>query len=290
MNYYSFHVGDYLSATAHLDLEEEAIYMRLLNLYYQTEQPILNDPTAICRQIRARGKEELLIAILAEFFTLDGEHWVHARCERELEAFRDKSEKARKSVAARIQKQSRSTDVQLPVIEEASSYHRTIIERSSNDHLTNNQEPITNNQIEKITTLRVVVPDGAVEDPNRDPLEPDKPQSRGYAPPDCPLQAIVAMYHEVLPELPRIERMTETRKAYVRQRWREWASEKRWRTVDDGLDEWRKFFRYIRGSPFLMGRAKPREPGKSPFIADLEWLMKPTNHVKVFEGKYHEAA
>lgn len=106
--------------------------------------------------------------------------------------------------------------------------------------------------------------------------------------PDCPVEAVVDLYHEVLPELPRVERITPQRRASIRQRWREWAAEKRWNCCADGLDEWRNFFGYVRNSAFLMGKKTSREPDRKPFVATLEWLMKPANHVKVFEGHYHD--
>ncbi|MEO7387411.1 MAG: hypothetical protein ABIX37_10780 [Gammaproteobacteria bacterium] len=108
--------------------------------------------------------------------------------------------------------------------------------------------------------------------------------------PACPATEVVALYHEVLPELPRVERVTEARRAHIRQRWREWAAEKHWSTAAQGLDDWRKFFVFVRRSSFLMGQVKPREAGRSPFVADLDFLMAPGSHVKIFEGKYHENA
>ncbi len=116
-----------------------------------------------------------------------------------------------------------------------------------------------------------------------DPEEPEK----GI--PACPATEVVALYHEVLPELPRVERLTSARRAAMRQRWREWAKEKGWQTSAEGMEDWRKFFVYIRGSPFLMGRAKA-QPGKRPFVMDFDFLMTASSHTKIFEGKYHEVA
>lgn len=113
---------------------------------------------------------------------------------------------------------------------------------------------------------------------------------RRTGPPACPVQAIVDAYHEALPELPRVERLTEARRAAIRQRWREWWADKRWPDQAAGLDEMRRFFGWIRRSRFLMGQGKPRTPGGSPFIADLAWLMNAENHAKVFEGRYHDDA
>ena len=40
MNYYSFHIGDYRGATAHLSNEEDLAYRRLLDMCYDTESAI----------------------------------------------------------------------------------------------------------------------------------------------------------------------------------------------------------------------------------------------------------
>ena len=97
----------------------------------------------------------------------------------------------------------------------------------------------------------------------------------------CPYQAIVDLYHEVLPRLRRCRALTETRKGYLRQRWND--------KPGNDLGTWRKYFEYVSESPFLMGD-KPGTVDRPPFEADLEWLCKPSNLAKVLEGKYHGVA
>jgi hypothetical protein len=92
-----------------------------------------------------------------------------------------------------------------------------------------------------------------------------------------PFDAIVALYHEALPELPRCEVLTEARKGAIRQRWAEHLPE---------LDHWRNFFTHVRASRFLMGLASP-SGDKPPFRADLEWLTRAGNFAKIAEGRYH---
>jgi uncharacterized protein YdaU (DUF1376 family) len=50
MHYYKFNIADYRSATAHLTNEEDLAYRRLLDMYYDTEVPIPNDPKDVCPQ------------------------------------------------------------------------------------------------------------------------------------------------------------------------------------------------------------------------------------------------
>ena len=93
----------------------------------------------------------------------------------------------------------------------------------------------------------------------------------------CPVGEIVKLYHETLPMLPTVEKITKARGGYIRQRWREDLPE---------LDHWKNYFAYVAQSRFLTGRTEGRD-GKPPFRADLEWITKPGNFAKIAEGKYH---
>lgn len=108
--------------------------------------------------------------------------------------------------------------------------------------------------------------------------------------PDCPHLAVLALWAEVLPHaaqhLP--SQWRGTRATHLRARWRETAAEKGWTDVQQGLTYLRKLFGYVAQSPFLMGRAPPRNGGR-PFEVELAWLVNPTNWAKVLEGKFHAA-
>ena len=91
---------------------------------------------------------------------------------------------------------------------------------------------------------------------------------------DCPHQEIINLYHEILPELPQVKVWNETRQRLLRARWREDPERQ-------NLDWWRQFFEYVRESDFLMGRVVGKDG--SFFQADLEWLIRPNNFVKVIE-------
>jgi len=82
MNYYQFHIGDYRSATAHLSLEEDATYKRLIDYQYDKEAPIPNDPAVIAR--RLRSTEALVRSILQEFFVLSEDGWLNCRVMEEI--------------------------------------------------------------------------------------------------------------------------------------------------------------------------------------------------------------
>jgi hypothetical protein len=106
--------------------------------------------------------------------------------------------------------------------------------------------------------------------------------------PDCPHEKLIALYHEVLPTCTQVVEWNDQRKAIARARWREKAAAKPgYRTVEDGLAYWRRFFEYVASSRFLTGKADPG-PSRKPFVATLEWLLRPKNFAKVVEGTYHQ--
>lgn len=125
MNFYPFHIGDYISHTSHLNDAEDLAYRRMIDLYYQSEQPF-NDSSTVARRIRTTV--EVVEVILHEFFTFEDDGaWHNKRIDEEIAKYHDRLTQASKagkaSAEARFNK--RSTSVQP----------------------TKNQEPLTNNQI-----------------------------------------------------------------------------------------------------------------------------------------------
>lgn len=106
----------------------------------------------------------------------------------------------------------------------------------------------------------------------------DEPLVSSKAADLCPHQAIIDLYHQTLPTGRQVRIWNDTRKAKLRARWKE--DPKR-----QSLDWWGKFFSYIGESDFLTGKAA--STNRPPFELDLEWIVSPTNFVKIVEGKYH---
>ena len=138
MNYYPFHVGDYIAHTAHLDPMEDIAYRRLLDLYYMQEMPLPQDTAKLARLIRMRDRADVVATILEEFFTETDDGWRHDRCDSELAKISEKSQKARESAAASVKarqekraSEERSTDAERP-----------LNERSTDAELPNTQYPI----------------------------------------------------------------------------------------------------------------------------------------------------
>jgi hypothetical protein len=106
--------------------------------------------------------------------------------------------------------------------------------------------------------------------------------------PNCDHEKVIDLYHKHLPTLRRVEVWNETRKGYLRQRWREVSDElSKTKTVEasDILGWFAEFFDHIGTSKFLTGKVNSKD-GRA-FLADLEWILKPSNFAKIVEGKYH---
>lgn len=120
-------------------------------------------------------------------------------------------------------------------------------------------------------------PGGKVEcDEGAHPVK--SPEHKGNGPKDCPHEAIIALYHDTLPELPKIRDWGKTARSYLRQRWQE-------KPERQNLDWWRDYFLSIRNMDWLMGRVEKRD-GSPPFLADLEWTVRPQNMSKILNERY----
>ena len=261
MHYFQFNIKDYQSHTGHLDDLEDLAYRRLLDWCYLHERPLPPDPAEVARLIRMRSHTECIAAVLQEFFVCTEDGWISERVEREIRRMKSKSESARGSAKARWNKgldanasdsQSEGNAIQYPI-------------------------PNTHNPV-------LVVPNGTTRPANAEPVVSKKVF------PECNHQAVIDLYHEVLPTLNRIEIWNNARQGYLRSRWREVAAElaKEGQSFDEAsiLDWWRSFFAHIGRSKFLTGRAEGVKG--EPFKADLEWIIRPTNFAKIIEGKYHK--
>ncbi len=111
-------------------------------------------------------------------------------------------------------------------------------------------------------------------------IEPSPDGNRAPRSPSCPVQDIVDLFNRVLtPALPAVVLVSEPRKKQLRARWNQ-------SDVHQTLDFWTEYFASVAESDFLMGRAAGKF-GAAPFRATFDWLIAPSNFVKVVEGNYH---
>ena len=91
MHYYKFNIKDWTRDTAHLSVEEEGVYRRLLDHYYESELPIPVETKSVIRRLRLVGHEEATSIILGEFFGLEDDGYHHKRCDDEIEKYHSKA-------------------------------------------------------------------------------------------------------------------------------------------------------------------------------------------------------
>jgi len=99
MNDYSHHIGDFRSGTFNMSRMERWMYRDLIDVYYDSEKPLSLDFEWVCYSISAHSeKERHIVANLLKFkFERTDEGYVHARCEKEIAAYRSKSEAAQEN-------------------------------------------------------------------------------------------------------------------------------------------------------------------------------------------------
>lgn len=105
MHYYQFNIGDYHSHTNHLEPLEDLAYRRMLDWSYLNEIPLPVDLSEIGRLIRMRSHSDCIEIVLRDFFTLTDDGYIQSRIMTEVDAYREKSKKAKKSAEARWNKQ-----------------------------------------------------------------------------------------------------------------------------------------------------------------------------------------
>jgi uncharacterized protein YdaU (DUF1376 family) len=143
MHYYQFNIGDFALHTSHLTLEEEAIYRRLLDYYYDTELPIPKETQPVIRRLRLGSHADMTNQILREFFILQDDGWHNLRADIEINDYQNKATTAR--INGKKGGRPKKTHVQKtqPVILANPDLTQP---KANQELLTNNYKPITNNQ------------------------------------------------------------------------------------------------------------------------------------------------
>jgi len=127
VNFYPFHIGDYLAHTSHLNDQQDLAYRRMMDWYYLNEKPFCPDIETIARL--ARATPETIILILADFFYQDENGFYHSkRADEELAKYKAMQDGGRKGAEKRWAKGGDSPPKHPPM-------------------QTKNQEPLTKNQI-----------------------------------------------------------------------------------------------------------------------------------------------
>lgn len=109
------------------------------------------------------------------------------------------------------------------------------------------------------------------------PLGGDEPSPKTLKA-KCPTQAIVDLFNATIPEFPRVMLLTKDRISKITARWNE-------SDVHQDLSFWAEYFALVRSSKFLMGEVSTS--GGNSFRCNFDWLIAPSNFVKVVEGNYN---
>ena len=134
MNFYRFHIGDFVSHTVHLSAMEELAYRRLLDMYYDTEQPIPLETERVSRRLRMDTKD--VESVLSEFFVKGENGWSNTRCDEEIASYHARSSSNRSNgKQGGRPKKTQSVILAIP----------TESEPKAKITLTKNQEPRTKN-------------------------------------------------------------------------------------------------------------------------------------------------
>lgn len=158
MNYYQFHIADWALHTSHLTLEEEAVYRRLLDHYYDTESPIPEETNPVIRRLRLRGFEETVLEILQEFFVLDSGGWHNRRADVEIAAYQLKADQAREN-GKRGGRPKKNNDLQKEKTENPKETNPVNSGNPEKSGSKANQEPRTINQSLKTSSSEADAPD-----------------------------------------------------------------------------------------------------------------------------------
>lgn len=101
MNYYPHHIGDFRSGTVNMSRVERWIYRDLLDVCYDTEQPLSLDLDKVCYDVGVTTEDERrMVANLLRFkFKKTDAGYVHERCQAEIAAYQANAEKNRENGA-----------------------------------------------------------------------------------------------------------------------------------------------------------------------------------------------
>lgn len=289
MNYVQFHLGDWIAGTSILSATERGVYMDLLVRYYKEERPIMQTECTRIARAYAPEEQEAMHYVLETFFTLEDGCYRHKRCDEEIAKAQAVTEKRKRAADARWAKDHKEVSKSKQVECESNANAMQMQSKcNANGMPTNNQEPITNNQIDTDMVGRDATPPSASESEalfSEDSERIEKPKNGA---PECEYKRVADLYNQKLASkgLPSVAMLSASRKAMVKARWNDFVREENFKTADEVIGGFDYYFDMVSASPFLMGTRDPVSGHSKPFQANFDWLMKSANFLKVLEGNY----
>jgi len=143
VHYYQWNIADFNLHTSHLTLEEDAVYRRLLDYYYDTEAPIPIETQLVMRRLRLVNYVEIVDSILREFFHKADDGWHNLRADTVINDYRAKGEIARENGKKGGRPKKNKGSKTQPVI----LANPDLTQKKANYELrTKNYKPLTNNK------------------------------------------------------------------------------------------------------------------------------------------------
>lgn len=248
---------DMYAPTAGLSLEQKGELWDAVFKFHSGEEVSISDPMA-----------QMAFSFFRQAFERDAEEY-ERRCEKNRENVRKRWEAKYTTVYDRIESNTTVCD---------GIRHGTKYTDNDND----------NDSDININTLSECMSGQSPDNPSRQ----EDSESEGHAGkrPACPVKEIVAMYHDILPEHPRVEIINAQRRGAINARWADIGTRLKTTGREDSrearLEYMAQVFRRASRSSFLTGKAVCRD-GKT-YMATFDMLMRPNGFTGVIEGKYDD--
>jgi uncharacterized protein YdaU (DUF1376 family) len=253
VHYFKKNIGDYAKKTGRLSMLQHGAYTLLIDSCYDRERfPTLEDAI---EWTWASSKEEIEAVefVLRRFFDLEDGVYVQSRIREEIAEYHAKATTNKRIADEREAKRKANGTTGTRTVHESSP---------SVDEAPPNQEPLTNNQ--EPSKVAKATPDLG------------KPKSV----PACPVAEIVEMYNTMLPMLPAVSVVNDSRKRAISSRWREVVTTDKM-DRKQGLEFFEWYFTMVKDSKFLTGKSKD-------WKADMDFLFNPSKFPRIIEGTYHK--
>jgi len=246
---------DMYAPTAGLSLEQKGELWDAVFKFHSGEEVSISDPMA-----------QMAFSFFRQVFERDVEEY-ERRCEKNRENVRKRWEVKDTTVYDRIE------------------LNTTVYDgiRHGTKHTDNDSD--NDNDI-KFNTLSECLSGQSPDAPSQ--LEETEIEEPSTKRPSCPAKEIVELYHEILPEHPRVEILNEARRRSINARWSDIGNRLKEKSRRDSrenrLEYMRQIFLKASQSDFLCGRTTFRD-GKT-YMVTFDKLMSPSGFIGVIEGKY----
>jgi len=160
VHYYQHNIKDFNNATRHLTRVERCSYRDAIELYYDTEKPLISDLNQLARKLLCLTNDEkdALKYVLSEFFYLVDGFYHHTRCDFEIDKFHNtasaKARAGKASADSRRKKKESKIEQKATGAEQVLNSVEPVFEHNPTNQqpLTNNHKPLTINQEQDINT------------------------------------------------------------------------------------------------------------------------------------------